>query len=396
MKNILIVLLVASLLAAVAMVSHGYFEKLRQGGTAGENLIANSALEHPQPKDIKKPYGWQNGHWGENHADFKYLETGGINNSRAVKIWISSYRGGDAKWYFDYIKVRGGQRYRFSDWYKSDANTTVALCTDTENLILNLMVPPAANWSKTETTFTMPLDATRATVFHLLSANGNLTTDNYNFAPVGFEETDRSFRAPLVSLIFIGGDPQKYWAATKTIGMKPYYWKATFYVRPVFALDDGKYSPNGLMIDRIGWFGNEIALDISANDPDRAQKMGTALAIAKTRWQVTGSIAFPPEVQNFSENSLNLSDFTSGLGLENGVNLPSGFDRYGLMSINGDKLDTDDFKKTMDQAIKNKAWLIIRYRGVPPKDHLDWLLANNIDPLPICEALEEIKPQLPD
>ena len=397
MKTALIIVMAAVILAGVAMKSHGYFEEMRKDGPAGSNLVANSGLEYPQPEDIKNPYGWQNGHWGNNRAKFTYLKTGGINNSRAIQVSISRYRDGDAKWYFDYIGVHGGQRYRFSDWYRSDNNSTLTLCTDSENTILNASIAPAANWTKVEETFTMPKDATRATVFHLLSGNGNLTTDSYSFAPVGFEEDKRNFKSTMISLVFIDGDPQKYWNAAKTIGREPYYWKATFYVEPVWASDNEKFYDGGRMIDRVGWSGNEIGINIGSENMDDAQKIGTWIIAAKNRWQAYRSIALPHSLTGGNKQSIsNISDFDSNLGKDRGYNVPSGFDKYNLVSVDGNNLSLDDFKKTISQASDEKAWIIIRYRDAPPKDQLDWLLANGLNPAPISETLEEILPQLPD
>lgn len=397
MKNLLIILFIAAFLAITAVVSHNYFDELRNGGPSGENLVANSALEHPQPNDAKKPYGWQNGRWGDNIVRFDYLESGGINNSRAVKVALSRYRSGDAKWYFDYIKVQGGQRYRFTDWYRSDANSTVTLYTDTENTVLNLNIPPAENWTRIEITFAMPVDTTRATVFHLLSSNGNLTTDNYSLAPVGFEETERGFRSGIVSFVFVSGKPDAYWSAAKTIGMEPYYWKGTFYVKPEFAADDPKYYRDGRFIDRIAWFGNEMGLDTaSLGNGSDLKEIDKKIAIAKARWQITGPIASPAQTNKIPEDIVNLSDYGSILILEDGINTPAGFNRYRLFSINGDTIDLSEFEKTVTQANQEGSWLIIRYCGAPPKDQLDWLLANGINPVTVKEALEEIEPQLPD
>ena len=393
----MIFLFVAAFLAITAVVSHNYFDELRNSGPSGENLIINSALEHPQPNDPQKPYGWQNGHCGNNLARFDYLENGGINNSRAVKVSLSRYRSGDAKWYFDYVKVRGGQRYRFSDWYLSDTNTTITLYTDTENSVLNLAVPPARNWTKTEITFAMPVDATRATVFHLLSSNGNLTTDGHTLAPVGFEETEHSFHNGMVSLVFISGSPQAYWNATKTIGTKPYYWKGTFYVKPEFAADNPKHYLDGRLIDRIAWTGNEIGLDAgSLYDANDQKKAKNGIYLAKIRWQTSGSLAYPAGKDPISEHILDPSDYESSLGQKEGINALVGFNRYDLLSVDGNAMDISEFERTVSQAYRQKSWLIIRYRVAPPKEHLDWLLANQIDPITVKEALQEIEPQLPD
>ena len=120
------------------------------------------------------------------------------------------------------------------------------------------------------------------------------------------------------------------------------------------------------------------------------------IAIAKARWQITDPIASPAKTNKIPKDILNLSDHSSIIVPEDGMNTPAGFDRHRLLSINGDTMSLSEFEKTVDQAIKEGSWLIIRYRGAPPKNQLDWLLANGINPITVKEALQEIEPQLPD
>jgi hypothetical protein len=64
------------------------------------NLVGNADVE----TTMLVPAGWNRGGFGENAASFSYPQSG-IGGSRAVRVDMTSYESGDAKWYFDDVPV---------------------------------------------------------------------------------------------------------------------------------------------------------------------------------------------------------------------------------------------------------------------------------------------------
>ena len=59
------------------------------------NLVPNFSLENI---DGNVPMYWQSNNWGSNTATFEYPVLG-VEQGKAVKVTISKYTSGDAKWY---------------------------------------------------------------------------------------------------------------------------------------------------------------------------------------------------------------------------------------------------------------------------------------------------------
>lgn len=75
-----------------------------------------------------QPIGWQKDKWGENTTTFAYLNTG-YTGSRSVKVTISKYTSGDAKWYFNPIPVSPNASYNFSDELNKEKESVAGVVT---------------------------------------------------------------------------------------------------------------------------------------------------------------------------------------------------------------------------------------------------------------------------
>ncbi len=143
------------------------------------NLILNPSVE---TANGTKPLNWVSGKWGTNTTTFTY-PTAGQDGAKAVKVQMTSYSSGDAKWYFDNVTVVPATTYTFSEYYKSNVvtNVTVRWTTSTGAVSYqSLGNPPiATNWTPRTVTFTVPVGVTKMTVFHLLNKIGTLELDNY-------------------------------------------------------------------------------------------------------------------------------------------------------------------------------------------------------------------------
>src|ERR1035441_9068806 len=89
------------------------------------NLIANPLVETADPSNANAPADWQTGSWGTNTFTSSYLNTGPNGDTNSVKINITSYTSGDAKWYFSPVDVSAGAQYTYSESYQSSTASTV-------------------------------------------------------------------------------------------------------------------------------------------------------------------------------------------------------------------------------------------------------------------------------
>lgn len=146
-------------------------------------VIPNASMAIPDPGDSGRPHHWHPNTWGAHDAEFRYLEEG-VGGSRSVRVEVSNYRDGDAKWYFSPIRLPPGD-YVFRNMYRSDVVSSVTLeITDRTGEKRYMFLPDApasANWTPYEAAFVMPYDAETVTVFHRLAQNGYLQTAQYGF-----------------------------------------------------------------------------------------------------------------------------------------------------------------------------------------------------------------------
>lgn len=184
-----------ALWAIVAMVLAGS----GQAFAASPNLILNPSVETASGS---LPTSWQKGGFGTNNAVFTY-PVAGVDGASAVKVAMTTRSSGDAKWFFNDVAVTAGKSYTFSDKYKSTVQTkVVARYTSSGNVLSYINLPNAASsagqWATYATTFTVPAGVTKMTVFHLLNAVGELTTDAYSLSENIVVPTDTT--APTVTL----------------------------------------------------------------------------------------------------------------------------------------------------------------------------------------------------
>jgi hypothetical protein len=147
-----------------------------------QNPIANPGVEAAQQNDTTTPEHWKRGFWGTNDAVFSYPAPG-TDGTKGVKVEITSYESGDAKWYFDDVPVTAGEQYVFSGHYLANVPAdVVARYTlrggDYRYAYLGTSVI-STEWTGYETfPFIVPEDAISLTVFHLIHETGALSVDN--------------------------------------------------------------------------------------------------------------------------------------------------------------------------------------------------------------------------
>jgi peptidoglycan/xylan/chitin deacetylase (PgdA/CDA1 family) len=170
---------------------------------ANDGIIPNFSVE----SGSTNPTNWLRGGYGTNNRVFSYPSEG-FNSSRGIRVDITSYTNGDAKWYFSDVPVTGGATYRFTDDYKSNVpsyiTTRVLLSNGTYTYVdLGSVGSSGGNWATFTGVLQLPANATSVTIFHLIKSVGFLTTDNYRL--VGIDSNPNIFSEGMVSLNFDDG-----------------------------------------------------------------------------------------------------------------------------------------------------------------------------------------------
>ncbi len=162
-----------------------------QSGVVPPNIIQNPTFEVADPNNSSLPLGWLTGNFGTNTAQFVYPFTDAsssgaeLSSGKAASINMSAYSSGDAKWYFNPVPVTVGRRYTFTDAYISNVPTELIFEFFDSNHVhlsydgfITLPSTPAHVWMAGSGSFTVPVGASYATVFHTIASNGSLSVDN--------------------------------------------------------------------------------------------------------------------------------------------------------------------------------------------------------------------------
>lgn len=179
MKSILIQLGRICLVLGLLFVINVLNQTVARAAT-GPNLITNPSME-VQDGTLNKPTGWLRGKWGINSSNLNYLRTGQDGN-RSVKVNISSYTDGDAKWYASPVSINPSSKYVYSDYYRSNISSEiVAQIEDNQGNLSYLWlgsIDKSNKWKQTKHYFTTPAGATKVTIMHLIASKGWLIIDN--------------------------------------------------------------------------------------------------------------------------------------------------------------------------------------------------------------------------
>ncbi len=156
--------------------------------TFGPNLVQNPSLETASAT-AGIPANWRKGGYGNNTRTLTYPVAGtGGTGTKAVSVTVSNYVDGDAKWYPDEMSVTAGNTYEFSDQYKSTVTSIAEIRFTLSNgtFAYKTIATLAASTVFAGVTgqFVAPAGAVSATIFHLIKANGTLTTDDYSIREV--------------------------------------------------------------------------------------------------------------------------------------------------------------------------------------------------------------------
>lgn len=347
------------------------------GETQGEvpltNLIPNGDLELVENGVL--PVGWTHGGYGTNVRDLHFPVQGpdGLGD-KAVEVLIKDWVDGDVKWVFQDIPVDPLAEYAFEDSYRatSPTATTVQFRDKFGNLsYLDIgSFPVSLEWINSFSEFRTPENTKSLTVFHRLSENGRLATDNaflYQLKP-----TIQPLAEGIVSFDFDDGWREPYKLATRILGEAGF--KATFYIYSdaVGAWKDGYvFWDDVLEMQRLG---HEIGAHtlthsdlttLTTADMEREINLSRNYLL-KNGIHSVNSFAYPYGAYNPAIQKLvREAGFTIARSADLGINEKGTTDQYGLQVI-GMLANTniDEVLAIIKKTKIEKGWVILLFHHI--------------------------------
>ena len=157
------------------------------------NRVDNPNLETVNPSKPTTPFKWSQEVAGTNNAVFTYPTAGQAGNG--VKVEITNYTSGDAKWVFENATAISNQEYTYSHYYKSTVSTPVivrfTLNDDSSFAMVLGTATSSASFAKFERKFFMPINLKSLTIYQSLDKVGSITIDevDLNRVPVFLSPT---------------------------------------------------------------------------------------------------------------------------------------------------------------------------------------------------------------
>jgi peptidoglycan/xylan/chitin deacetylase (PgdA/CDA1 family) len=336
--------------------------------TSASNLVNNPSFETADSSN--NPAGWHKGNWGSNTASFSYLTTG-HTGTRSAKVEISQYTNGDAKWYFAPIPVEQHKAYKFSNYYKSNAETYVTAVfrlSDGSTVypgMATLSPSAGSDWAYYEDIISVPADAVDVTVYHVVKSVGWLTVDDYSLQPY----VPQGFSEPLVTITFDDGYASAYTEALPLL--QKYGLNSTQYV--VSGLIGQWNYMTEAMVKDMHAAGQEISSH-TVTHADLTQlsssELHEELSQSKAALEQLIGAPVPNMASPFGSYNANVIDavkqyYGSHRSVESGFNDKSSFDPYNIKVQNiGTATTTAQVQEWLAHAKETSTWLVLVYHNI--------------------------------
>ena len=336
--------------------------------------IDNPSVETVSSSDSTVPTNWTKGGWGTNTANYQYVNEG-HTGSKSVKVTVSNYTDGDAKWYYNPIStLTPGKQYRFTTWYKTNTiphAVAMFLKADGTEQYFGMPDPqPATNsgtiWQKYSETFQVPSDAVAVSNFLFVSNNGWVQTDDVSltdYVPVGFNQ-------PLLTMTFDDGEEDNVTNALPLLtqyGFKTTQCFATTFIEsnPAQATTNVKAFYNA---------GHEICSH-TVTHPFLTKVDDTQLAyeLTHSKQYLEGIIGQPVTdfASPYGDYNAHVNDAIKAAGyaahrtVDEGYNSKDNYDPYRLRVQNILNTTTpQQIQAWIDQAKADKTWLILVFHRI--------------------------------
>jgi len=380
--------------------------------------VPNFSVETQDPSNANLPTSWSHSAWGTNTAAYTYVTNDGHDGTKSVKVAISKYTDGDAKWVYTPQALTRGADYRFTGWYKTNTIPHVVaqyIKDDGSEDYFGLPDPePAANaattWQQYSDVFSVPQNVKAVSLFMFISNVGWVQVDDYHIAPY----TYTGFNRGLVTLTFDDGFEENITTAEpvlKQYGFKTTQCFATQYVEGnQIAINEVK---------QIAADGNEVCAHTVTHPwltQDTTADVDYELSHSQQFLQsITGQqvkdFASPYGDYNASVNTEIKKYFSSHRTTDEGFNSKDNFNPYRLRVQNmGPHTTLAQFQGWVNKAKADHTWLILIYHVVTtdpalltddefntPKADFDaqmaWLAGSGMPVVRWDNALAEVKAQ---
>jgi peptidoglycan/xylan/chitin deacetylase (PgdA/CDA1 family) len=380
---------------------------------AGPNLVPNPSLESTTSG---QPTGWLTNVVGHNTAKFSYA-TAAHSGARALRVDVTDLTDGDSNWYYSEAAAQPGGYYQFTDYYKSNVDSSVLLTIvsrDGSRRYVDLpQAGPAADWTRYLTKFILPPDTAALNVTHQLAHVGYLETDDYSLTQTRVV----GFNRGLVSITFDDGFASAYengfpllkrynltatqYLISGTIGKPDYVTLEQAQAYRAAGFEIGSHSVHHY--DMVTQPAATVAREFSQSQHDLAACLGPVV-----------DYAAPFGTYNDTTLRLAMQDYHSYRSTDEGYNSRDNFDPYNLRVQNiSAATPLADIRLWLQQAAEHKTWLILVYHkveanaaeqadssetyGVSPASFDTQLRAIKDSGLPavtVAQALAEIYPQV--
>ncbi len=317
------------------------------------------------------PTGWQSGSWGTNTSAFQYVTNDGHTGSKSLKVTVSNYTDGDAKWFFDPIKtLTPGKQYRFNAWYKTNiVPHPVAMFIRADGTEQYFGMPAAqpngsGNWQQYSDTFSVPLDAVSVSVFMYANQNGWIQTDDYSIT----EYKPTGFNRPLLSMTFDDGHEDNVTTALPLLNQ--YGFKSTQCYATTFIEGNAQAVSDILKFKNSG---HEICSHtvthpfMTTLDPVTLnyELQHSKQYLESIIGQPVLNFASPYGDYNATVNNAIKTYYQSHRTVDEGYNSKDNFDPYRLRVQNVlDTTSANQVKIWIEQAKADNTWLILVYHRI--------------------------------
>lgn len=334
----------------------------------GKNLLANAGLT---AANNHKPRDWISYHSGKNSAAFAYVPA---NNAAPayVRVAISDYVTGEAKWQPEPLTVAPDQYFQYSFDYQStepaDIVVEYVLSNHTHVFDTIATLAPSSDWTNVTTQFEVPSNAINLFPSIVLHRNGSISTTHYGLYDIT-KPGKRSWNQPLISLTFDGGSELTYQNGAALL--QQYNLHGTFYVNPA-TIDTNNFM-NISELKTLQQHGNELAsqgydnIDLTTVNTEllnaELQKSSSYLHQTFGSQNLDFATSYgdiDPQVQAYVRKY-----YRSNRSTESGINTKQNFNPYDLKIFYIDRLTSSaSIQNAIAQTEMYHGWLILVYNRI--------------------------------
>lgn len=348
---------------------------------------------------------WQTSRYGQNKASFSLPKE--PNGNTVLRVELSEYVDGDAKWQTPIIPVQEGQSLRLTNRYRSNVDTTAnvtLIYEDGSNQFVTLApLAPTTYWQTSSIDLVIPDGVSAVRFSIILEKNGWLETTKYQISEY---DTPR-FERGIVSFTFDDG-----WRSIYEQGL-PLFEK--YDINTTQFIVAGYEGSQAYMTDEQIRDMKKLGHDIGSHSHTHADhrelgkdklllEVAGSRTVLNTAFGGINNFATPFGRYNDSVKNAIKQCYQSHRTTDTGYNAP-GYDRYSIR-VQNVEIDTTaaEIREWSEFARDNHLWLVLVYHQVEDggtysvdtnalESHLQAVKDTSVRTATFEEALIETYPQ---